>query len=85
MDFNYVFLPTPRKISSISVEEAILLRRGIRRFRREPIDVDHLSMILWAAYGVTDPRRGFRALPSAGATYPLDTHLLSILRLAHHP
>jgi SagB-type dehydrogenase family enzyme len=74
MDFNYVFLPTPRKISSISVEEVILLRRSIRRFKREPIDIDHLSMILWAAYGVTDPRRGFRASPSAGATYPLEVY-----------
>jgi SagB-type dehydrogenase family enzyme len=33
-----------------------------------------LSQLLWAAQGITDERRGFRAAPSAGALYPLDVY-----------
>ena len=75
MSATYLYLPIPRKVTNISVEEAILLRRSIRRFKPEPITVEQLSMILWAAYGLTDPVKGFfRASPSAGATYPLEVY-----------
>jgi SagB-type dehydrogenase family enzyme len=76
MELNYIFLPIPRKFTSVSIEEAILLRRSIRKFKRESIDIDQLSMILWAAYGITDTRRGFRASPSAGAAYPLEVYVV---------
>lgn len=71
-----IYLPMPRKISSISVEEAILWRRSIREYTLDPIKLEHLAMILWAAYGITDTVRGFRASPSAGATYPLELYVL---------
>lgn len=70
-----VNLPLPRKISNMSVEEAILLRRSIRDYTDEPIKLDHLALILWSAYGITDVR-GFRASPSAGATYPLEIYVV---------
>ena len=73
---SLIHLPAPQKLSSVTVEEAILLRRSIREFREDPIKLEHLSMILWAAYGITDPKRGFRAAPSAGATYPLELYIV---------
>lgn len=71
-----VLLPLPRKISELTVEEAILLRRSIREYTDEPVDLNSLAMILWAAYGVTEPKWGFRAAPSAGATYPLEIYVV---------
>ncbi|ADM27166.1 SagB-type dehydrogenase domain [Ignisphaera aggregans DSM 17230] len=73
---NTVLLPPPRKMTNISVEEAILLRRSIREYTEDPIPIDHLSMILWAAYGITETRWGLRAAPSAGATYPLEIYVV---------
>ena len=37
------------------------------------MSLEEVAQILWAAQGVTDPRYGFRAAPSAGATFPLET------------
>ncbi len=68
---NTVYLPLPRQVSNVTVEEAILWRRSLREYKDEPITIMQLSMILWAAQGITDPARRFRAAPSAGATYPL--------------
>ena len=74
LKMSYMFLPLPKKVTSMSVEEAILVRRSVRSFKSEPISLEHLSMILWATYGITDVQRGFRASPSAGATYPLEVY-----------
>ena len=64
-------LPSPQLRGKVSLEEAILRRRSVRRYRREPLDLSQLSQILWSAQGTTGTR-GFRAVPSAGATYPLE-------------
>lgn len=53
------------------VEDAIRLRRSIRSYLREPLSLEELSMILWAAQGITDIVEHKRAAPSAGATYPI--------------
>ncbi len=73
---NIILLPPPRRMTNMSVEEAILLRRSIRDYTEDPITIDHLSMILWAAYGITETRWGLRAVPSAGATYPLEIYVV---------
>jgi SagB-type dehydrogenase family enzyme len=64
-------LPSPQLKGKVSLEEVIARRRSIRRYRREPLDLSQLSQILWSAQGITGSR-GFRAAPSAGATYPLE-------------
>jgi len=56
----------------MSLEEAIARRRSVRDFTSEPISQSQLSQILWAAQGITDTSLRFRAVPSAGATYPLE-------------
>lgn len=71
-----IYLPLPRRLSSMTVDEAILLRRSIREYKAEPLTVDQLSMLLWAAQGITEPRYRFRAAPSAGATYPLELYVV---------
>ncbi|MEO3993397.1 MAG: SagB/ThcOx family dehydrogenase [Desulfurococcaceae archaeon TW002] len=73
-----LLLPLPRKITIITVEEAILLRKSIREWKDSPITVEQLSMILWASQGVVEDVDGWlrRASPSAGATYPLEVYVV---------
>lgn len=72
-------LPDPRLESQVSVEEAIFKRRSIRRYRDEPLTVEEVSQLLWAAGGKTiDGITGAtRAYPSAGAAYPLEIYLIA--------
>jgi SagB-type dehydrogenase family enzyme len=67
-----IHLPPPSRKGSTSLEEAVARRRSIRRFSSRPLSQLQLSQILWAAQGITDTSLKFRAVPSAGATYPLE-------------
>lgn len=70
-----VSLPAPSRQGGLTVAEAIQKRRTIRRFATRPLSQEQVGQVLWAAYGITDPR-GLRAAPSAGALYPLDVYLV---------
>jgi len=76
LNLNILKLPKPKTIGKVSVEEAIAKRRSIREYRGEPLTIEELSQILWAAQGVTDPINMFRAAPSAGALYPLEVYVV---------
>jgi len=77
-------LPEPRMEGTISVEDAIAKRRSVRSFLDKALSDAELSQILWAAQGITDKRRGFRAAPSAGATYPLETYVVTRKGVFHY-
>ncbi len=64
-----ICLPYPRTQGPMSFEEALYRRRSIRRYFREPLTIEELSQLLWAAYGKSHWE--FLTTPSAGATYPL--------------
>ena len=70
-----VELPDPRYDSSVSIEETLLERRSIREYSGEPLTLQEVSQLLWAAQGITDPR-GFRTAPSAGGLYPLEIYVV---------
>ncbi|MEW6142992.1 MAG: SagB/ThcOx family dehydrogenase [Chloroflexota bacterium] len=63
-------LPPPSSRGRISVEEAISRRKSVRRYEESALTLEQLSQILWSAQGITHGK--FRAVPSAGATYPLE-------------
>ncbi len=69
-------LPEPRYDSDVSVEEALLERRSVREYTGEPLTLQEVSQLLWAAQGITDPR-GYRTAPSAGGLYPLEIYLVA--------
>ena len=71
---GFIQLPKPAFDGAVSVERAIKERRTIRAFRSDSLGMAQLSQLLWAAQGITDERRGFRAAPSGGALYPLDVY-----------
>jgi len=76
-------LPAPELDGEVSVEKALANRRSHRQFQDKSISMEHLSQILWAAYGITSPRPepnlrgGLRTAPSAGATYPLEIYVVA--------
>jgi SagB-type dehydrogenase family enzyme len=69
-----IALPYPKLRGSVSVEEALANRRSVREFREEPLTLEELGQILWAAYGISEVTYGLRTAPSAGAQYPLELY-----------
>ncbi len=62
-----------------SLWEAVAQRRSIRDFSDESVTFGELSQLIWATQGITLKARGFdfRASPSAGALYPIETYLVA--------
>jgi SagB-type dehydrogenase family enzyme len=58
----------------LSLEEAVEARRSRRAYSGLPLNLEQLSRLLYAAQGITDARSGYRAAPSAGALYPVETY-----------
>jgi SagB-type dehydrogenase family enzyme len=71
---NFV-LPSPSFEGTMILEQALAARRSTRTFKPEPISLDQLSQLLWAAQGVTGPD-GRRNAPSAGTMFLLELCVL---------
>jgi len=69
-------LPEPEYTGEVSLERTLRERRSVRQYKEEPLRLEEISQLLWAAQGITDPR-GFRTAPSAGALYPLEVYLVA--------
>ena len=71
-------LPPPVTTGGPPSWDVIRVRRSLRSYTREPIAVEELSQLLWATQGTTLEASGykFRAAPSAGALYPVETYLV---------
>ena len=72
-------LPEPTCDGGQPIWTIISGRRSVRRFSGEPLATGDLSQLLWASQGITGTRGGheFRASPSAGALYPVETYLVA--------
>ena len=57
--------------------ETIVQRRSSREFSHHSITFPELSQLIWATQGITARAWGyeFRAVPSAGALYPIETYI----------
>jgi nitroreductase len=71
-----IALPAPRVDGELSVEQALVRRRSLRKFAHLPLPLSAVSQLLWAAQGITHPD-GMRTAPSAGALYPLEVYLVA--------
>jgi len=69
-------LSEPKYDSKTSIEEALLKRKSVRGYKDEPLTLTEVSQLLWAAQGITEPRRNYRTAPSAGALYPLEVYVV---------
>jgi SagB-type dehydrogenase family enzyme len=69
-------LPQPQYDSEVSLEQSLLERRSVRSYSGQPLTLQEISQMLWAAQGITDPA-GFRTAPSAGGLYPLELYIVA--------
>ncbi len=70
-------LEVPQREGGMPLWEAINLRHSMRNFKDQPLKKNIFSQLLWATQGITHESMGFefRAAPSAGALYPVETYL----------
>jgi len=71
-----IILPRPDTTGRVTVEQALLHRRSVRSYTKEPLSLAEVSQLLWAAQGRTGKSYG-RTAPSAGATYPFEVFLVA--------
>ncbi|MHA1733742.1 MAG: SagB/ThcOx family dehydrogenase, partial [Promethearchaeota archaeon] len=76
MGSRVVPLPEPTTSGGMGAWDAIRERRSHRLFADQPMTLEEVSQLLWAAQGVTARAQGFafRAAPSAGGLYPVETY-----------
>ena len=72
-----VKLPEPKDDGTVSVEKALLERRSVRSYKGEPLTLAEVSQVLWAAQGITEPKKGLRTAPSARSIYLLEAYVLA--------
>jgi SagB-type dehydrogenase family enzyme len=72
-----LFLETPFQKGGKPLWDIVGKRRSLRNFTRQPVSFSDLSQLIWAIQGITLRGRGFdfRACPSAGALYPIETYV----------
>jgi SagB-type dehydrogenase family enzyme len=71
-----VQLPDPDRTGRVPLERAINDRRSIRSYQETELTLAQAGQLLWSAQGITDPS-GLRAVPSAGALYPMELYLVA--------
>ena len=78
-DAEGIELPDPEVKGGDKLWEVIARRRSYRDYQEKPIDIRQLSQLLWACQGITGRSRNFlfRAAPSAGALYPVETYVVA--------
>ncbi len=77
-DTPKISLETPALEGGEPLWTAIARRRSIRNFKDRVLSKRDLSQLLWATQGITRQEMdfAFRACPSAGALYPVETYLV---------
>jgi SagB-type dehydrogenase family enzyme len=78
-----IALPEPRLKGTLTLEETLSKRRSVREFTVEPLSLEEIGQLLWAAQGITHPA-GYRTAPSAGALYPLEMYVTTPEGVYHY-
>lgn len=76
---NKIPLPPPAQPPDMTLDRTLRMRKSVRRFTLEPLNLGVLSYLLWAASGIQRVEGGyeFRTAPSAGALYPIETYVVA--------
>ncbi len=61
----------PDTVGGLSINEALWHRQSSREYSTEPLSLEQLSELLWAAAGVNRPENNHLTAPSALALYPI--------------
>lgn len=70
-----IALDSPVADSNVTLIEALRRRRSNRDFDSAPVSQEHLSGIMWAAYGANRPD-GHKTVPAAWGLYALDVYAI---------
>lgn len=72
-------LPPPAFPAAVDLKEVVSRRRSVRTFSKKAVTLAQLSSMLWASAGITRRTANleYRAAPSAGALYPIETYLVA--------
>ena len=72
-----ISLPRTWSLAEEHLTPLLQNRRSLRKYSTEPISLEHLAFLLWASQGITGQagRYLFRAAPSGGALYPVETYI----------
>lgn len=75
-----ITLPNEEQLDLLPMDlhDAIELRRSIRQYLVDPLNLDELAYLLWATQGiiqVQDPYYTLRTVPSAGGRHAFETYL----------
>lgn len=78
-DAPRITLDPPVKEGGLPIWNVIKHRQSVRSFKNKPLERGHLSQLLWATQGIMRTQMGFefRASPSAGALYPVETYVVA--------
>lgn len=71
-----VALPPPQTDGGKPLMQALKLRASARAFASDPLPVQTLSNLLWAAWGINRPPQGKRTAPSARNWQEIDVLVL---------
>jgi SagB-type dehydrogenase family enzyme len=73
-----IMLPL-KKAPQTPIENVLTRRRSVRDYTGEPLSLQEVERLCWAASGISLRRGGilFRTAPSAGALYPLELYLVA--------
>lgn len=74
MDQEPLAIPEPAG----ALDETMLARRSVRHYTGEAIGRDELGRMLYYAYGRTEQRYGYRAVPSGGGLFPLEWYVFAL-------
>lgn len=86
LPLRIVQLSSPRLTGSVSFEEALAKRRSVREFTTQALNFGQIGQLAWAGQGITEPGKGFRTAPSAGAIYPIELYFATQEGLfVYHP
>ena len=69
-------LAEPNQSGSMSLEQAMAVRRSRRHFLPKSLTLEQIGQLVWAAQG-QDAGSRYRTAPSAGATYPLELFIVT--------
>ena len=75
-ELSGIRLPPPETSGGMPLMNALAARQTSRAFRSEPLPVQTLSDLLWAAFGVNRPDSGKRTAPSAVNWQDIDIYVV---------
>jgi SagB-type dehydrogenase family enzyme len=77
-------LPAPAATGTVPLEQAIARRRSVRSYTGVALTAREMAQLCWAGQGITEPREGLRAAPSAGALYPIELFVATADGVGHY-